>query len=94
MSVKLILEMKIENIFKAKDFENKATGEIKPSKWKIQTFDEVETEHGKQIKLIDVSITDKQANIYREQIGKVVSVPVGVYVNDKTKKHGYFGVDI
>jgi len=90
----LLLELKIENLFKAKPFENKTTGELKQSKWKIQAFDFVETEHGQQMKLIDVSITDKQEQMYRDKIGETVSVNVGVYVNDKTLKHGFFGIDV
>lgn len=92
--MKLLLELKIENLFKAKDFENKTTGETKASKWKIQAFDKIETEHGSQMKLIDVSIPDSVVSKYKEQIGKIVTIPVGVYVNDKTGKHGFYGLDI
>jgi hypothetical protein len=90
--MELLLKMKVENIFKAKDFVNTKTGETKPSKWKVQGFDKIETENGVQMKLIDVSITDDQYMKIKDKVGQEVTLPVGVYVNEKTLKHGYYGI--
>lgn len=90
--MKLIMEIKIENLYKSKDYINPKTGETKVAKWKVQSFEEIETEHGNQMKLFDVSITDDQYNKLKDQVGKVVQIPVGVYVNDKTNKHGFYGI--
>lgn len=90
--MELLLKIKVENIFKAKDFQNQKTGELKPSKWKIQGFDKVETAQGVQMKLVDVSITDEQYIKVKDKVGQEVTIPVGVYVNEKTFKHGYYGI--
>lgn len=87
--IKLMLEMKIENVFKAKDFTSK-DGEVKVGKWKIQGFDNVETEQGTQIKLIDVSVPDEVAFKLKEQIGKTVSINVGTFSNNG--RVGYYGL--
>lgn len=87
--VKLMLEMKVENVFKAKDFTND-NGEVKVGKWKLQGFDKVETDNGTQLKLIDVSVPDETAFKLKEQIGKTVSIPVGTYVNNG--RVGFYGL--
>lgn len=90
--MELLLKIKVENLFKAKDYTNQKTGETKPSKWKIQGFDKVETENGVQMKLVDVSITDEQYQKVKDKVGQEVTIPVGVYVNEKTLKYGYYGI--
>jgi len=90
MSTKLTLELKIENVFKAKDFTDKKSGEVKVGKYKIQAFDNIETENGMQMKLIDVSVPDEIGIKLKEQIGKVVSINVGTYVNNG--RVGFYGV--
>jgi hypothetical protein len=87
---KLILELKVENVFRAKDFTDKKSGEIKPGKWKIQTFDKVETEQGEQIKLIDVSVPDEVAFSLKDKVGEIVSLEVGTYVNNG--RVGFYGI--
>lgn len=88
--MKLLLELKIENIFKAKDFTDKKSGEVKVGKWKIQGFDNVETENGIQMKLVDVSVPDEVAFKLKEQVGETVSIHVGAYSNNG--KVGYYGL--
>lgn len=90
--IKLILEMKVENIFRANDFEKEGQ-ETKVGKWKLQGFNEIDTQEGKQLKVFDVSIPDSVYPKYKEQIGKVVSVPVAIWVDKKTGNHGFFGVE-
>ena len=87
---KLILQMKVENVFKSKDFEDKKTGEIKPAKWKIQGFDNVDTAQGMQIKLIDVSVPDEIAFDLKDKIGQEVSIEVGTFVNNG--RVGFYGI--
>jgi len=87
--MKTILELKIENIFKAKDFTSK-DGEVKIGKYKVQTFNNVETEQGTQMKLVDVSVPDEVAFKLKEQIGKTVSIEVGTFVNNG--RVGYYGL--
>lgn len=88
--IKLLLEMKIENVFKAKDFTDKSSGEVKVGKWKVQGFDNVETDNGIQMKLVDVSVPDEVAFKLKEQIGKTVSIQVGAYSNNG--RVGYYGL--
>jgi len=88
--MKLLLELKIENIFKSKDFTDSKSGEIKLGKWKVQGFNNVETEQGMQIKLVDVSVPDEVALKLKEHIGKVVSIEVGTYSNNG--RVGYYGI--
>ncbi|MDQ1282184.1 MAG: hypothetical protein QG630_535 [Patescibacteria group bacterium] len=88
--MKLLLEIKIENIFKANDFTDEKTGQHKIGKWKIQGFDNVETENGMKMKLVDVSVPDEVAFKLKEQIGKVVTIPVGTYVNNG--RAGFYGL--
>jgi len=88
--MELLLKMKIENIFKAKDFEDKKTGETKLSKWKLQGFEKIDTAEGSQIKLIDVSIPDEQYNVLKDKVGQTVTIPVKTFINNN--KVGFYGV--
>ncbi len=86
----LTLSLEIVNIFKAKPFVDKDTGESKAQKWKIQAFDNVETENGTQMKLIDVSIPDEKYYELKDSVGKEVSIPVKTYVSKG--RVGYYGI--
>jgi len=88
--MELVAKVRIENIFKSKDFVNKETGETTPGKWKIQTFDEVESEEGTQLKLIDISVPDEIAKKLQDKKGQLVEIPVKTFVQGK--KVGYYGV--
>jgi len=88
--MELLLKAKIENLFKAKDFTDKKSGEITAGKWKMQTFDHIETESGTQMKLIDISIPESEISKYQEKVGQTVSIPVGTYVQNG--RVGYFGL--
>ena len=90
--MKLTLEIKIENLYKAKDFKDEQSGEVTKGKWKIQTFDSIETAEGKQMKLFDVSIPEGTARLLKEKIGTVVKIPVGTYVSNG--RVGYYGLDV
>jgi len=90
--MKLSLEIKIENLYKAKDFTDTDSGQVTKGKWKIQTFDRIETESGEQIKLFDVSIPEGKAHLLKDKVGTVVKIPVGIYVSNG--KVGYYGLDV
>jgi len=90
--MELIAKVNVENIFKAKDYKDKETGEVSKGKWKIQTFEKIETEEGEQLKLIDISIPDKLAESLKDKKGQTVSIPVGVFVQGK--RVGYYGLEV
>lgn len=86
----LLLELEIENIFKAKDFTDKDSGQVTPSKWKIQALDKVPSENGEQINVVNVSITDETYYKLKDSIGKIVKIPVRTFVNKG--RVGYYGI--
>ncbi len=88
--MELQVKIKVENIFKAKDFEDKKTGEVKLSKWKIQGFEKIETEHGEQIKLIDISIPDEVYAKIQDKVGQEVTIPVKTFINNN--RVGFYGI--
>ena len=89
--MKLQLELKIENIFKAKDFTDKKSGETKVGKYKIQGFDNILNEDGtKQMKLVDVSVPDEIGIKLKDKVGQVVAITVGTYVNNG--RVGFYGL--
>ena len=88
--MELLAKVKIENLFKAKDFIDKKSGETTTGKWKIQTFDNIDTEQGMQMKLVDISIPDEQAEKLKNKIGETVSIPVGTFINNN--RIGFYGL--
>ena len=88
--MELIVKVKIENLFKAKDFIDKKSGETTTGKWKIQTFDNIETEQGMQMKLVDISVPDELGEKLKNKIGETVSLPVGTFINNN--RVGYYGL--
>lgn len=88
--MQLVANVKIENMFKAKDFTDKKSGEVKIGKWKIQIFDNIETEQGTQMKLVDISIPDELAEKLKNKIGETVSIPVGTFINNN--RVGLYGI--
>lgn len=88
--MELFVKVKVENLFKAKDFTDKKSGETKKGKWKIQTFDNIETEQGMQMKLIDISIPDEMYQKVKERKGQEITLAVGTYINNN--RVGFFGV--
>lgn len=89
--MELVAKVKIENLFKAKDFLDKKSGETTTGKWKIQTFENIETEEGSQIKLVDISIPDNLALTLKNKVGEIVSIPVGTFINNN--RVGYYGLN-
>lgn len=88
--MQLNLSGKLENVFKAKDYTNKKTGEVKFGKWQLQFHEEVDMEEGKQLVIHKVSIPDDKAIEYVSKVGEIVVVPVKPYVYNNSI--GYYGV--
>ncbi len=88
--MELLAKVKVDNIYKSKDFIDKTSGETTPGKWKIQTFQKVESEQGEQMKLIDISIPDELAKSLEKKTGEVVTIPVATYVSNG--RVGFYGI--
>jgi hypothetical protein len=88
--MELLAKVKIENLFKAKDFIDKKSGETTTGKWKIQTFDNIESEDGMQMKLVDISVPDEVAERLKNKIGETVTVPVGTFISNN--RVGFYGL--
>jgi len=88
--MELLAKVKVDNIYKSKDFIDKTSGETTPGKWKIQTFQKVESEQGEQMKLIDISIPDELAKSLEKKQGEVVTIPVATYVSNG--RVGFYGI--
>jgi len=87
----LIMKIKVENIFKSKDFTDKKTGVITEGKWKLQGFDNISMEDGsKQMKLIDISLPEIEAPKYQKKIGEVVELKVATYIANG--RVGFYGI--
>ena len=90
--MELLAKLKIDNLYKAKDFTDKDSGVVTKGKWKIQTFDMSEMVEGEQMRLLDVSIPDGTAHLLKDKMGTVVTIPVGTYVSNG--RVGYYGLDL
>ncbi len=88
--MELLAKVKIDNFYKAKDYTDKKTGETTAGKWKIQTFEKIETEEGEQMRLIDISVPEETAKSLKDKVGQTVTIPVATFVNNG--KIGYYGV--
>lgn len=88
--MELIAKLKIENLYKSKDFKDSKTGDVTAGKWKVQSFQTIESDEGNQMKLIDISVPEEQALKLKSKLGEIVSIPVGTYVNNG--KVGFYGL--
>ena len=89
--MELIIKGKLENVFKAKDFLNRETGEIESKgKWTAQMFEQIDGEEGAQLVVHKISIPDEKIVGYREKVGDIVQIPVKTYVSKG--KVGYYGI--
>ncbi len=90
--MELLIKLKIDNMFRDKSWNDKKTGETKVGKWKIQTFQEVETQEGKQLKLESISITDEMYEKLKTKVGEVVTIPVKTFSSVQGAKVGFYGI--
>lgn len=90
--MELILKAKLENVFKAKDFVNKSSGEIESKgKWQLQFMEKIESvDEGYQMLVHKVSVPEEKISEYKTKIGSVIHLPVKV-ITVKGKIH-YYGV--
>ena len=88
--MELLAKLKVDNIYKSKDYLDKQSGETTPGKWKIQTFERVKSENGDQMKLIDISIPEDRVRDIKEKVGQVVTIPVATFVSNG--RVGYYGI--
>jgi len=89
--MELLAKLKIDNLYKSKDFQDKKSGEITPGKWKIQTFQRVDGDQGEQMKLLDISIPEELAKSLQGKIGESVTIPVATFINNN--RVGYYGIN-
>lgn len=88
--MKTTVEFKLDNIFRAKDFKDPSSGELKIGKYKVQTIENVKSQEGTQMKMIDISVPNELGLKLKDKIGEIVKIEVGIFVNNG--KVGYYGV--
>lgn len=77
--MKLLLQAQLLNIFKSNDFTDKKSGEVSKGKTKLQLLlkRDMKDSSVKQ-ELLDISIPNEKLNLYKDKVGKEVSVDVGL----------------
>lgn len=88
--MELLLKGKLENVFKAKDYKDKTSGEVTPGKYQAQFFEQVEGEEGVQLVVHKISLPEEKANQLKNKVGDIISLPVKAFVNKG--KLGYYGI--
>jgi len=86
----LLAQLKLDNLYKSSDFTDKKSGEVTKGKWKIQTFNKIDSEDGEQIKLIDISVPDSSVDELKTKVGEEVTIPISTYVANG--RVGYYGL--
>ena len=75
----LFLLGQVLNVFDTPASTDRATGEVRPAKSRVQVMAENELQNGqKRHELVNLSVDDP--DLYRKLIGHTVSVPVGAFV--------------
>jgi hypothetical protein len=91
----LNLTATVVNVFPTNEFKDPKTGEITPAGYKVQ-MQYAEPVKGKNGQSDGEKIVLKDMNIrlhndaYKKVIGKLVSVHVGIWVDDETRKPGLY----
>jgi len=84
----LTLKAKLIGMYKSNDFTNKETNETQFGKTKLQLQTVRRMKDGSdKIELLDISIPPEKVGMYKSQIGKDVSVDVGII-----GKVNYYGI--
>lgn len=87
----LTLIATVKNVYPTNEFTDTKTGDVTPAGWKAQ-LEYVEFVRGKNGQKDGQKIVLKDFNVrtlgdaFAKCIGKVVSVPCGIYVNENTRK--------
>ena len=91
----LHLTATVVNVFPTNEFKDQKTGDITPPGHKVQ-MQYAEPVKGKNGQSDGEKIVLKDMNIrlhgdaYKKVIGKLVTVPVGIWVDDETRKPGLY----
>ncbi len=81
----LILKAKLLNIYKSNDYTDKESGETTLGKVKLQLLSIKKMKDGSdKQELIDISIPAEKLNLYKDKVGQVVSVDVGLIARSYT----------
>jgi hypothetical protein len=79
MMAMLTLNGTVANVFDQPGYKDKATGEMQPSKHRVQIMAENTLQNGeKRIELVNLTVDDP--SLYRALSGRSVRVPVGCFV--------------
>lgn len=86
----LTLTATVVNVFPTSEFIDKKTGDVTPAGHKVQMqYTEPVKAGGEKIVLKDMNIR-LHGDAYKKVIGKLVSVPVGIWVDTETRKPGLY----
>ena len=88
--MELIIKGKLENIFKAKDFLNKSTGETSVGKWQLQFMERIEGDEGAQLVVHKVSIPEEKQKLYKDKVGDLINLPVKAMISKNSVI--YYGI--
>ena len=84
----IVLKAKLIGMFKSNDYTNKETNETQFGKTKLQLQTVRSMKDGSdKIELLDISIPPEKVGMYKSQIGKDVSVDIGLI-----GKVNYYGI--
>jgi hypothetical protein len=85
----LILKAKLLNAYRTNDFTNYETGKVSKGKNKLQLLQTIKMKNGQEKQeLLDITVPDAKLSQYKSEIGKEVSVEVGII----SKGHSFFGL--
>ena len=86
----LTLTATVVNVFPTSEFVDKKTGDVTPAGHKVQMqYSESVKGGGEKIVLKDMNIR-LHGDAYKKVLGKLVSVPVGIWVDTETRKPGLY----
>ena len=87
----LTLTALVRNVFPTNEFKDKETGEVTPPGHKVQLeYEAFAGQAGdKKIVLDDFNVR-QQGDVWRKSVGKLVVVPVGVYLKEGGRDYGLY----
>lgn len=91
----LTLTATVVNVFPTNEFKDSKSGEITPAGHKVQmqfiepVLGKGGQENGEKVVLKDMNIR-QHGDAFKKVIGKLVSVPVGIWVDTDTRKPGLY----
>lgn len=86
----LTLTATVVNVFPTSEFVDKKSGDVTPAGHKVQMqYNEPVKGGGEKIVLKDMNIR-LHGDAYKKVVGKMVNVPVGIWVDTETRKPGLY----